>query len=516
MIIIDPIKRPIPNIFGNSSVDMTEIFNKVDKKLEEFKDNIPSGNGVPIVDSEDKLDSNAPQGSLGVVAYNTENLVSVRDLYQPTMDIIDQTTGTLTTPELLTQVQKLEWTFPENVQLTEEEIVFCLVPRSFSISNQNLILVSINEGGIEIMYKGDSTTEMITIATFSNGETTIDQDAIDRLNNEILTTDDWCYFSNPEASFVITEEQFDFIDKFFKVVQGSQDTTLYINKPEGYKNILEPESVIDNITGDEKILINNNGKLSTTTVTQILDDTNTRLNNTTTKISQLENDIWYGGDGVYAVNANGNLIDYNSADNTCTGVALIAGEHKFMIAKENATNSPDTTFYWGKNLYQQDVPNLEIVSRRTAAEADYNGKTNTAAIIAGYTALGVDMHRQDMCKVLEIYNDGGYTDWYIPSLGQLVLIYRNKIKINEALTAIGGDAFSLDYYWSSSEGHPNYGWYMNFNDSTNDWISKDSLQCVRFIRDIPSIQKRISNLEQNTYTKQEIDNMIISTLNTEV
>ena len=60
-------------------------------------------------------------------------------------------------------------------------------------------------------------------------------------------------------------------------------------------------------------------------------------------------------DGIYAISSTGLFIDYNLADATATGVALVAGEHKFMIAKSDATDGTNTTFCWSKNLYGRDV-----------------------------------------------------------------------------------------------------------------------------------------------------------------
>ena len=200
-------------------------------------------------------------------------------------------------------------------------------------------------------------------------------------------------------------------------------------------------------------------------------------------------DVGDGGtksNGVYAVAADGELIDYNLADETALGVALVAGEHKFMIAKSEATNDGSNYYlYWGKNLYEQDVPNLEYLADETAAKADYNGKANTAAIIAGYAALGKDMDSRDMCKVLEAYNEGGYTDWYVPACGQLYEIFTYKTNINTALTNIGGT--TLDEratYWSSSELDINDGWAvtMDYGDIYN--LDKNYAYYVRFIRDL--------------------------------
>ena len=493
--------------------------------------------GVPIVDSEDKLDTNAPQGSLGVVAYNTKKSVSIRDLYQPTMDDVDMYNGVIHNPEKLSKVDKLEVTFPEGVIHAEGILGMSLIPRTFGEQNIKILVIEIASDngvvrgiGFAVLSSGQERYELCQYD--ENGVPSINQENIDILNN-LLTTDDWCYLSMPGSDFIITEDQFNILDKFFKVLSGSQDTTLYINKPEGYKNILEPESVINKITGDEKVLITNDGKLSTATVTQILDNTNTKLNNTNTRINQLENYIY--DNGVYAVDVSGKLIDYNLADATALGVALVAGGHQFMIAKSNATDGSDQFQYWGQQLRDKDVTNIANISSgggyigegkeyetdfttwSSGPVLDFNGKENTAAIINGYTEHGVSMDTGDMCSVLNTFNASDtYNDWYIPACGQLALMYLNMTEINAALEKIGGFALTSYYYWSSSENSSSNAWLVNFIDG---WVFvdvKNSSRHVRFVRDIPSISKRLSNLESNTYTKSEIDNMIISTLNTEV
>ena len=130
------------------------------------------------------------------------------------------------------------------------------------------------------------------------------------------------------------------------------------------------------------------------------------------------------------------------------------------------------------------VPNLENLAGNTAAKADYNGKANTAAIIAGYAALGKDMDSRDMCKVLETYNEGGFTDWYIPAAGQLYEIYTNRTNINTALKAISGNAFVAGSYWSSSEGSGGDAWEENFGYNLVNSYSKRNTNLVRLVRDI--------------------------------
>ena len=216
------------------------------------------------------------------------------------------------------------------------------------------------------------------------------------------------------------------------------------------------------------------------------------------------NEVFYNekketiANGVYAVSATGELIDYNSADATALGVALVAGEHKFMIAKSDATDGTNTTLYWGKNLYQKDVAGITETTDNSVAKADFGGKANTDAIIAAYSQHSVDMDSRDMCKVLSTYAEGGFTDWYIPAAGQLYEMYTKMSDINTALQNIGGTALESDYYWSSSEYDADNAWFVYFGNGYVYGSGKNGSRRVRFVRDISipkSLKERVSDLE---------------------
>ena len=255
-----------------------------------------------------------------------------------------------------------------------------------------------------------------------------------------------------------------------------------------------------------------------------------------TRVSQLENDANYitkteaanlyqpkgnyvvddvmPGDGVYAVAADGKLIDYNTADSTALGVALVAGEHKFMIAKSDATNDGSNyNLYYdydkgdlsltnysnadGTNSYGYLETELstDFTTWTAGALSDFNGKSNTQVIAASSS------NAKDMCKVLETFNAGsdnqGHTDWYVPACGQLALMYLAKTDINAALTNIGGTALESGYYWSSSERDASYAWRVSFYDSDVSRSSKFNDYQVRFVRDISvkPLKERVSYLE---------------------
>lgn len=209
---------------------------------------------------------------------------------------------------------------------------------------------------------------------------------------------------------------------------------------------------------------------------------------------------------VYAVSATGELIDYNTADNTAKGVAIVAGEHRFMIAKKDASINGIYNLYWGTSLYGKDIAGITNISSdadyigkgkkygtdfttwSTGPVVDFNGKANTAAIIAAYSQHSVAMDPKDMCKVLETFNAGsdneGHNDWYVPACGQLALMYLAKTDINAALRKIGGTTFGSNGFWSSSENGASYGWNVNFDDGCVKNYIKFNYYLVRFIRDI--------------------------------
>ena len=210
---------------------------------------------------------------------------------------------------------------------------------------------------------------------------------------------------------------------------------------------------------------------------------------------------------VYAVNSDFSLVDYSSATTDAVGVAIVAGNHKFMIAKSDATDGTNNTLY-----YDYDESNLSLTNYSKAdgtnssgylggsstsqlstdfttwtggALSDFDGKGNTAVIEASSS------NSRDMCSVLNTFNstsDGsnaGKNDWYVPACGQLALMYLAKTKINAALYKIGGSGLANNNYWSSSGGLSNRAWYVSIDSgNVSSYSPKVDTYRVRFVRDI--------------------------------
>lgn len=114
--------------------------------------------------------------------------------------------------------------------------------------------------------------------------------------------------------------------------------------------------------------------------------------------------------------------------------------------------------------YDSDIEKDDFDYKRQELHAldDFNGKANT----------------EHLKKHGEFDFDLADDEW-IPSLGELAIIFKNKKKINEALAYAGGDELVDDWYWSSTELSANDAWYVNFSIGTVNISNKLSSFVVR-------------------------------------
>lgn len=66
--------------------------------------------------------------------------------------------------------------------------------------------------------------------------------------------------------------------------------------------------------------------------------------------------------------------------------------------------------------------------------------------------------------------------WWLPSLGEMFMIYANMAKINYALSLItGATQLVEDWYWTSTEFSATYAWFLGLYDGgTGYWGTKAS------------------------------------------
>ena len=114
--------------------------------------------------------------------------------------------------------------------------------------------------------------------------------------------------------------------------------------------------------------------------------------------------------------------------------------------------------------YNSDLDKDDFDHKRQELHAldDFNGKANT----------------EHLKRHGEFDFDLADDEW-IPSLGELAIIYKNKEKINEALAYVGGDELVDDWYWSSTEYNSFYAWIVYFSNGTVRYFIKDYSGVVR-------------------------------------
>ena len=148
-----------------------------------------------------------------------------------------------------------------------------------------------------------------------------------------------------------------------------------------------------------------------------------------------------------------------AAGDVATGVLLIDGGRKLVIAPQEKTSTWSTC--------QLECGTKQ--SDRLLAQELYNGKENCAKILTNTTlAAEGDASAVGWCNAYERINAGGKGlkagAWWLPSLGELYLIFANFTKINYALSKISGATLlSKAAYWSCTEYSAPYAWRLNFS-----------------------------------------------------
>jgi hypothetical protein len=115
----------------------------------------------------------------------------------------------------------------------------------------------------------------------------------------------------------------------------------------------------------------------------------------------------------------------------------------------------------------------QAVATTTNADRSWDGAFNTALMTDSAAATYVDG-----------LADGGFTDWYLPSVDELNLLWDNRYSANKALSAIGGadlvSMFSL--YWSSTEYSPDTALNFSFFNGNSSFSYKYLAHLTRAIR----------------------------------
>lgn len=150
---------------------------------------------------------------------------------------------------------------------------------------------------------------------------------------------------------------------------------------------------------------------------------------------------------------------YQNSGEIAEGVMVVEGGKILVVAPTEAT------LYWSSAAVSAGG---KTTTDRETALNDWTGKTSTAAQIT-HNECKTESYAPGFCASYERVNANGQGltagKWWLPSLGELMMIYANMRKINYALSLINGATqLAETWYWSSTEYSATGAWILNLND----------------------------------------------------
>lgn len=250
---------------GDSSLVTKEELDERQYITAEYVDTIikdlTEGCGITIVDSVDKLDPNAPQGSLATLATNSIKEVSLSTLYQFTEE--DMASGDMET--ILTtivnkgsDIDNLNITPPTGPIVEENQsFIFNLV--NFGDAS-SIYTVEIFDGGCG--FANPSTQEDVHLWKYNDGEIIVYEDGIAQLQDLVASGNLKYANGKPADNSEELEYYYSIIDQCFSTTISSQETTLYIKDVEGWEEFSQVE-IVNNLEegGVDKALSAEMGKM---------------------------------------------------------------------------------------------------------------------------------------------------------------------------------------------------------------------------------------------------------------
>lgn len=113
----------------------------------------------------------------------------------------------------------------------------------------------------------------------------------------------------------------------------------------------------------------------------------------------------------------------------------------------------------------------------TSAQSSWDGLSNSNSIV------GQAGHTSSAAKLCLDLVSGGQSDWYLPSIQELNMLWNNYYTVTRALSQISGATqLSNSVYWSSSEYYSSSAWLFTFVNGGAYSLNKDLTSYVRAVR----------------------------------
>lgn len=162
---------------------------------------------------------------------------------------------------------------------------------------------------------------------------------------------------------------------------------------------------------------------------------------------------------------------YQTSGEIADGVLLVEGGRHLVIAPTEASSVK----WSSKPVSLSDmsgsvqISGVTTTGDRITALNDFAGRANTTAIINGSTSSNVTNTEDYAAGFCNRYsrtnaNGNGLTAgrWWLPSMGEMAMIWANFDKINYALSKISGASqLQSDWYWCSTQRSATGAWFLS-------------------------------------------------------
>lgn len=178
----------------------------------------------------------------------------------------------------------------------------------------------------------------------------------------------------------------------------------------------------------------------------------------------------------------GSWASYQTNGEIAEGVLLIEGGRHLVIAPTEASSVK----WSSKPVSSSDtsgsvqISGVTTTGDRKTALNDFAGRANTTAIINGSTSSNVtntEDYAAGFCNRYSRKNANGIGlaagSWWLPSIGEMAMIWANFDKINYALSKISGASqLQSNRYWSSTQGSAAKAWGLYPGDGGMNHFDK--------------------------------------------
>jgi len=149
----------------------------------------------------------------------------------------------------------------------------------------------------------------------------------------------------------------------------------------------------------------------------------------------------------------------------------------FHLWKDNAGVEHGLIVALTDQSISQAWSNVTSAEIGTSAQSSWDGLSNSNSIV------GQAGHTSSAAKLCLDLVSGGQSDWYLPSIQELNMLWNNYYTVTRALSQISGATqLSNRAYWSSSESYGNYAWNFDFDYGFTNSDDKDGTSYVRAVR----------------------------------